>query len=190
MKTKTAAKKTTAAKNRVANRTKASDPALEKFFIDELKDIYWAEKHLVKTLPKMSKAATTQELKQAFLDHLEETKEHVSRLEQVFELMGEKARAKKCDAMEGITKEGEGILEETEEGTATRDVGLILAGQKVEHYEISTYGGLAQLANTLGREDAAKILRMTLEEEKNADGLLTEIAENKVNYEASTEEEE
>lgn len=190
MRTTTAAKNTGTKATRANKTAKSTDSQLEKFFIDELKDIYWAEKHLVKTLPKMSKAASTEELKQAFMDHLAETKEHVSRLEQVFELMGQKARAKKCDAMDGITQEGEGIIEETEEGTATRDVGLILAGQKVEHYEISTYGGLAQLATTLGREDAAKILRMTLEEEKKADSLLTDIAENKVNYEASTEEEE
>lgn len=190
MKTQTT-KKSTSAKTTRANKTaKSTDSRLEKFFVDELKDIYWAEKHLVKTLPKMSKAASTAELKQAFLDHLAQTKEHVSRLEKVFEIMGEKARAKKCDAMDGITQEGEGIIEETEEGTATRDVGLILAGQKVEHYEISTYGGLAQLASTLGREDAAKILRMTLEEEKQTDSLLSKIAENSINYEASTEEEE
>jgi len=137
---------------------------LRDFFKDELKDIYWAEKHLVKTLPKMQKAATNEELKNAFADHLEQTKEHVSRLEQVFELLGEKAQAKKCDAMEGLTKEGEGIIEDTEEGTSTRDVGLILAAQKVEHYEISTYGSLAQLATTLGIDKAAKILRTTLEE--------------------------
>lgn len=169
---------------------KTNDSMLEEFFKDELKDIYWAEKHLVKTLPKMSKAATSPELKQAFLDHLEETKVHVTRLEQAFELMGEKPRAKKCDAMEGITKEGEGIIEETEKGTATRDVGLILAAQKVEHYEISTYGGLAQLARTLGRNEVAEILVTTLEEEKNADSLLTGIAENNVNYDASEEEED
>lgn len=169
---------------------KVKDSMLEEFFVDELKDIYWAEKHLVKTLPKMSKAATTPELKQAFLDHLEETKVHVTRLEQAFELMGEKAKAKKCEAMEGITKEGEGIIEETEAGTATRDVGLILAGQKVEHYEISTYGGLAQLAKTLGKDDVAELLMTTLEEEKAADGLLSGIAENNVNYMASTEDEE
>ena len=130
---------------------------LEEFFKDEIKDIYWAEKHLVKTLPKMAKAATSPELKEAFTNHLEETKVHVERLEQVFELLEEKAQAKKCDAMEGITKEGDGIIEETETGTATRDVGLILAGQKVEHYEIATYGGLVQLARNLGRDDVAEI---------------------------------
>ena len=163
------------------------DGMLEEFFKDEIKDIYWAEKHLVKTLPKMAKAATSPELKEAFTNHLEETKVHVERLEQVFELLEEKAQAKKCEAMEGITKEGDGIVEETENGTATRDVGLILAGQKVEHYEISTYGGLAQLARNLGRDDVAELLEQTLEEEKAADQLLTSIAEDKINYEAAEE---
>ena len=166
---------------------KTDESLLEEFFIDELKDIYWAEKHLVKTLPKMEKAATTQELKNAFTEHLEVTKEHVSRLEQVFEMLGEKAVAKKCEAMEGITKEGEDIIAETEKGTATRDVGLILAGQKVEHYEIATYGGLAQLAKTLSHNDVAKVLEKTLSEEKEADELLTSVAENNVNYEAAEE---
>jgi ferritin-like metal-binding protein YciE len=174
-------------KSTTKSSSKSQDSMLEDFFKDELKDIYWAEKHLVKTLPKMQKAATTKELQKAFADHLEQTKEHVTRLEQVFELLGEKPVAKKCDAMAGITKEGEGIIEETEEGTATRDVGLILAAQKVEHYEIATYGGLAQLAKTLGNNDVAKILEKTLGEEKAADELLTSVAEDKVNYEAEAE---
>jgi ferritin-like metal-binding protein YciE len=165
----------------------AEDSMLEDFFIDELKDIYWAEKHLVKTLPKMEKAATTEELKKAFTDHLEITKEHVSRLEQAFEMLGEKAVAKKCEAMEGITKEGQGVIEETEKGTATRDVALIFAGQKVEYYEIATYGGLVQLAKTLSHNDVAKLLEKTLSEEKEADELLTSVAENNVNYEAAEE---
>jgi ferritin-like metal-binding protein YciE len=166
------------------------DGMLEEFFKDEIKDIYWAEKHLVKTLPKMAKAATSPELKEAFTNHLEETKGHVERLEQVFEILEEKPQAKKCDAMDGITKEGDGIIEETETGTATRDVGLILAGQKVEHYEISTYGGLAQLARNLGRDDVAELLELTLAEEKEADKLLTTVAEESVNYEAAQEKEE
>jgi ferritin-like metal-binding protein YciE len=170
-------------------KTGMRDHRLEEFFNDELKDIYWAEKHLVKTLPKMEKAATSQQLKKAFTDHLEATKGHVSRLEQVFEMLGKKPQAKKCDAMEGITKEGESIIEDTEEGTSTRDVGLILAGQKVEHYEISTYGGLAQLAKTLGKDDVAEILAKTLAEEKEADKLLTSVAENGINYQAEEETE-
>jgi len=165
----------------------ASDSRLKEFFIDELKDIYWAEKHLVKTLPKMQKASTSPELQNAFAEHLQVTKTHVTRLEDVFESLGKKAQAKKCDAMEGITKEGEEIIDDTEEGTSTRDVGLILAGQKVEHYEISTYGGLHQLAITLGLDDVADILAQTLEEEKETDEKLTKIAENSVNYEAAEE---
>ncbi|MFT3910874.1 MAG: ferritin-like domain-containing protein [Ferruginibacter sp.] len=163
------------------------DNMLQGFFNDELKDIYWAEKHLVKTLPKMAKAANSEALQNAFNDHLEVTKTHVTRLEKVFDLLGKKVQAKKCEAMEGITKEGESIIEDTEAGTSTRDVGLILAAQKVEHYEISTYGGLAQLATTLGLDEIASLLHETLEEEKEADVSLTGIAENDINYEAASE---
>jgi ferritin-like metal-binding protein YciE len=162
--------------------------ALLEFFTDEIKDIYWAEKHLTKALPKMQKAATSEELKNAFASHLDQTKEHVTRLEKIFELLEEKAQAKKCDAMEGLVREGESIIEDTDEGTATRDVGLILAAQKVEHYEIATYGGLAQLARTIGRDDIAEVLAETLTEEKETDELLTEIAESSVNYQSSEEE--
>jgi ferritin-like metal-binding protein YciE len=163
---------------------------LEEFFTDALKDIYWAEKHLTKALPKMKKAATTEELKSAIEQHIAQTEEHVSRLEQVFELMGKKAQAKKCDAMEGLVKEGESVVEETEEGTMTRDVGIIIAAQKVEHYEIATYGGLVQLAKTMGMDEAAGILEQTLEEEKQTDRGLTEIAENNINWEAEQEDSE
>ncbi len=162
-------------------------PLLEKFFIDQLKDIYWAEKHLTKALPKMQKAATTEELKQAFADHNVATKEHITRLEQVFEMFGKKAQAKKCEAMEGLTKEGESIIEDTEDGSMTRDVALIMAAQKVEHYEIATYGGLVQLANTMNLSEVAEILDQTLQEEKETDQLLTSIAENDINMEAEME---
>jgi ferritin-like metal-binding protein YciE len=160
---------------------------LEKFFTDSLKDIYWAEKALTKALPKMQKAATTEELQSAIEEHLAQTEEQVARLEQVFELLGEKAQAKKCDAMEGLIKEGESIVEETENGSMTRDVGIIMAAQKVEHYEIATYGGLVSLARTLGKEDVAEILSTTLEEEKQTDQGLTDIAENNINWEAEQE---
>ncbi len=163
---------------------------LEKYFTDAIKDIYWAEKALTKSLPKMQKAATTEELKAAITDHLEQTKGHVTRLEQVFEILGQKAQAKKCDAMEGILKEGESIVEETEDGTMTRDVGIIMASQKVEHYEIATYGGLVSLASTLGMEDAASLLQETLDEEKETDAGLSEIAENNINWEAEQEDSE
>lgn len=162
--------------------------SLEKFFVDGLKDIYWAEKALTKALPKMQKAATTQELKSAFVNHLAQTKEQIVRLEKVFELVGKKAQAKKCEAMEGLLKESEGLIEETEAGTLTRDVALIMAAQKVEHYEIATYGGLAQLAKTLGRDDAKELLGQTLQEEKDTDMLLTEIAENHINEDAEAED--
>ncbi len=160
---------------------------LEKFFTDSLKDIYWAEKALTKALPKMQKAATTEELQSAIEEHLGQTQEQVQRLEQVFELLGEKAQAKKCDAMEGLIKEGESIVEETEDGSMTRDVGIIMAAQKVEHYEIATYGGLVSLARTLGKDDVAEILSTTLEEEKQTDQGLTDIAENNINWEAEQE---
>jgi ferritin-like metal-binding protein YciE len=165
----------------------ANDSMLMEFFTDELKDIYYAEKHIIKTLPKMIKAANSPELQQAFQEHLEVTKTHVVRLEEVFAAVDKKPQAKKCEAIEGITKEGEGVIEDTEKGTATRDVALIMAAQKVEHYEIATYGGLAQLARTLGLEDVAELLNTTLEEEKEADSSLTSLAESDINYESSQE---
>lgn len=163
---------------------------LETFFTDSIKDIYWAEKALTKALPKMQKAATTDELKSAIEEHIAQTEEQVTRLEQVFEILGQKPQAKKCDAMEGLIKEGESIVEETEDGSMTRDVGIIMAAQKVEHYEIATYGGLVSLAKTLGLDDAATLLAQTLEEEKQTDEGLTEIAENNINWEAEQEGEE
>lgn len=165
----------------------AANSLLKEFFIEELKDIYYAEKQIAKTLPKMKKAATSEELKQAFESHTTMTQEQIARLEQVFELLGEKAKGKTCEAIEGIIKEGEGIISDTDSKTATRDVGLIFAAQKVEHYEIATYGGLAQLADTLGLSQVASLLHTTLEEEKQTDELLTGIAENHVNYDASEE---
>ena len=182
---KTTTKKST---SKGAKTNTEMSPVLHEFFIDELKDIYWAEKHLTKALPKMQKAATSSELQEAFATHLEQTKGHIERLEQIFESLGEKAVAKKCEAMEGIVKEGESIIEDTEKGTSTRDVGLILAAQKVEHYEIATYGGLHQLAITMGHDEVAGILEQTLNEEKETDQLLTGIAEDHVNYDANNEE--
>ena len=167
--------------------TVSKDNALAEFFHDELKDIYWAEKHLVEALPKMQKAASSQELSNAFEKHLEVTKEHVSRLEQVIQILGHEPEAKKCEAMSGLVKEGEHIIDETEEGSATRDAALIMAAQKVEHYEIATYGGLAQLAKTLGYDEVKSLLGQTLSEEKEADESLTVIAEEQVNCEAVEE---
>ena len=160
---------------------------MEEFFVDSLKDIYWAEKHLLKALPKMEKAATTQELKNSLVEHLEVTRGQITRLEQAFEIMGRKPQAKKCDAMDGLTKEAEGNIEDTEAGSMTRDVALIIAAQKVEHYEIATYGGLKQLAKTLGKNDVSELMEQTLQEEKEADEMLTSIAENHINIEAASE---
>ncbi|HEX8014895.1 MAG TPA: ferritin-like domain-containing protein [Flavobacterium sp.] len=157
---------------------------LTELFEDSLKDIYWAEKALTKALPKMAKNATSADLIEALNTHLTETEEHVIRLEKVFELIGKKATAKKCDAMDGLIEEGKGILEETELGVV-RDAGIIAASQKIEHYEIATYGTLRQFAETLGFEEAAALLEQTLDEEKGADKKLTEVAVNAVNLEAA-----
>ena len=160
---------------------------LNELFHTELKDIYWAEKHLVGAMDKMQKAAFSEELQQAIGEHIKQTKEHVTRLEKVFELMGYEPQGEKCDGIEGLTKEGERIIEETEEGTSTRDVGLILAAQKVEHYEIATYGTLGRLARILGKNEVADILGKTLNEEKVTDMNLTQIAEKNINYASSQE---
>jgi ferritin-like metal-binding protein YciE len=167
--------------------TGVTESALNELFIDELKDIYWAEKHLTSALPKMAKAATSNELRTAIENHLSETENHVTRLEQAFDSIGEKAVAKKCEAMAGLIKEGEEIISDTEKGTFTRDAGIISAAQKVEHYEIASYGTLKTLASVLGYNDAAELLDATLQEEKNADSLLTQIAEGNINQSASNE---
>jgi ferritin-like metal-binding protein YciE len=164
-----------------------TDSRLHEFFLEELKDIYGAEKQITRALPKMQEAANSPELVQAFEEHLDVTNTQITRLEEIFENLGEKATAKKCEAMKGILDEGEQIIKDTEEGTATRDVGLILAAQKVEHYEIASYGALVQLANTMGHTEVAELLEATLDEEKEADMKLTEIAESKINYQASEE---
>ena len=160
---------------------------LEKFFLDQLKDIYYAEQKITQSLPKLKEAATTEELKEAFEDHLHQTQRHVKRLEKVFETLGKKAEGKKCEAIEGITKEVESIIAETEEGSMTRDAALIIAAQKVEHYEIATYGGLVQLAITMHLHNAADLLDKTLVEEEDTDARLTAIAENEVNLGADHE---
>ena len=179
--TKTSVKKTPKS---VGNITPSE---FHEFFIDELKDIYWAEKHLVKALPKMKKAATSPELAEAFEKHTQETQTHIDTLERVFELLDEKAAAKKCDAMAGLLEEASGIIEDTDSGTMIRDAGLILAAQKVEHYEIATYGTLKVFAENLDRADVAELLGQTLENEKATDLALTEIAVNAINAEAASE---
>ncbi len=160
---------------------------LKEFFIAHLKKLYWAEKELVDTLPDMADAATTSELREAFTNHLEQTKEHVYRLEQVFSIVGEEPDSDKCKVMASITDAGDKTMSETEDGTALRDVGLIFGGQMAEHYEIASYGSMIELAKVLGYDDAANLFSQTLAEEKEADQLLTQIAEQNVNYQASHE---
>jgi len=169
--------------------TAAADAAtdLRAFFIDSLKDIYWAENALVKALPKMADNATSAHLFTAIKDHHAVTQNQVARLEQVFGLLGEKAEGKKCEAMAGLLKEGDSILEETVSGPV-RDAGIIAASQKIEHYEIATYGTLCSFAKTLGENDAAKLLMQTLAEEKEADMLLSDAAYNSINFDATYEE--
>jgi ferritin-like metal-binding protein YciE len=162
---------------------------LKELFLDELKDIYWAEKHLTKALPKMRKACTSEELASAFENHLAITEEQIVRLEEVFELMDEKVRAIKCEGMTGLVQEGQKVMEDTPKGSAVRDAGLIISGQKIEHYEIAAYGSLVQLAKTMGRNDVAEILQVTLDEEKEADVLLTELAVSGININADNESE-
>ena len=157
--------------------------------MDGLKDIYWAEKALTKALPKMMKAATSPELKKAFKQHLEVTNKQITRLEKIFQQMGKKAQAKKCEAMQGLIEESEEIISETKDDTFTRDAALIISAQKVEHYEIAAYGGLAQLARTMNKKGIASTLATTLNEEKKTDELLTRIAEKGINVEASREKE-
>lgn len=154
-----------------------------KLFEDSIKDIYWAENHLVKALPKMASAAASATLQNAIKTHLEQTKTHAARLEQVFELLGKKPQAKKCDAMEGLTKEGEGVIEDTDSDTPARDLGIIMASQKVEHYEISAYTGLSKLAGKLGLAEVADLLSKTLAEEEETDNILAGIADNDIAFE-------
>lgn len=180
-----AATKTTA--KATGNTGKMENSEFHEFFVDELKDIYWAEKHLVKALPKMKKAATSPELAAAFEKHTQETQTHIETLEQVFALLDEKAAAKKCDAMAGLLEEADGIISDTDAGTLIRDAGLILAAQKVEHYEIATYGTLKTFAENMGHTEVASLLQQTLDNEKATDVALTEVAESFVNEQAAAE---
>ena len=151
--------------------------SLEELFVEELKDLYHAEKQLVKALPKMAKAAISEELRTAFTDHLEQTKNHVLRLEQVFETVDEKAKAKVCKGMQGLIEEGqETIAEDALDQMA--DLGLIAAAQKVEHYEISGYGTMRTFAQILGNQEAVRLLSETLKEEEAADKLLSGISQS------------
>ncbi len=156
----------------------------QRLYVSELKDLYSAEQQLVKALPKLVKSADTQELSEAFSNHLEETKNHVTRLEEIFESLGENPKGKKCIGMEGIVKEGAETIDEFE--GKVLDVGLVAAAQRVEHYEIAAYGSVCAYAKLLDRSDDLNLLKETLEEEKRADEKLTELSET-VNQQAADE---
>lgn len=160
---------------------------LRGLFIDSIKDIYWAENALLRALPKMIANATAPNLASAIKDHLMVTKIQITRLDKVFSILGEKAEGKKCEAMAGLIKEGDEILEETTPGPV-RDAGIIAASQKIEHYEIATYGTICAFATALGENEVAMLLTQTLAEEKEADMLLSDVALNAINATASGNE--
>ena len=166
-------------------------PSLKQLLIEELRDLYSAETQLVKALPKMAKAASTEELSEAFKEHLEITKGHVNRLEEIFEQLDEKPKGHPCVAMEGLLKEGAEAIDADGEDSV-RDVALIIAAQKIEHYEIAGYGSVRTIAELLGEDRAAELLQETQDEEEEADQKLTQLAEDVVNPEAasSTQDEE
>lgn len=157
-----------------------ADASLERLFIAELREAYWMENHLVKAIPKMAAAAVNSELRQALEKHVEITRDHASRLEEVFTILNEKVIAKKCDACEGLTMSGEHVIENTIAGTPARDIGIILSALKVENFEITTYKGLIQVATSLGKTNVADQLRENLDEEEEASGLLTELSQTSI----------
>ena len=160
---------------------------LEQLFEETLRDIYYAEKAILKALPKMAKKASSSELAGAFEEHMGQTEDQVARLEQIFEMMNKSARGKRCPAIDGLAEEASEIMQEAETGTV-RDAGMLAAAQAVEHYEISRYGTLAAWADKLGMTEAAQLLRTTLQEEKDTDAKLTELALSEINIEAADEE--
>ena len=162
----------------------SKDKTLEDLFYDTLQDIYYAERKILKALPKMARAAQSPELKAGFEKHLVETEGQVERLEQIFELMGKRAKGKTCDAIEGILAEGEEIIEEFK-GTHALDAGLISSAQAVEHYEMARYGSLKTWAQTLGLKEAVGLLDQTLQQETNTDKTLTKLANSSVNQKAA-----
>lgn len=156
---------------------------MEELFLAEIEDLYDCEKRLTKALPKMAKASTSPELRQAFESHLQETQGHVERLEKVFSEMGKKPKAEACEAIKGLIEEGEQMISNTEH-SPLRDAGIIAAANRVEHYEIAAYGSARTFAQTLGLKSAVTLLEQTLEEEKKADKKLTQLAETMINHEA------
>jgi ferritin-like metal-binding protein YciE len=167
--------------------TQGRSSLLQNFFLTSLQELYWAETHLIEMLNSMSTAATNTQLQEAFIEHREETEKHKQRLEEVFSQLAIPPQTQRCMGLQGLFDEGWKVIDETEQGSAQRDVALIIAGQKVEHYEIATYGSLITLARTMGLNKIADILVPTLEEEKEADLALTTIAETGINTEASQE---
>lgn len=163
------------------------DLPFHKFFIFELEDLYWAEQHIVESMPKMIDAATSEALKSGLNNHLQETTQHVTRLEQAFEALGEKPKDTKCKATAGILKEVEDMISETEKGSAVRDAAIIMAAQKVEHYEITSYGSMIAFSKLMGHTEVTELLLDTLREEDNANSTLTSLAEGGINEQALNE---
>jgi ferritin-like metal-binding protein YciE len=173
-------------RNNTENESEGMDTELHELFLDELADVYSAEQQLTKALPKLAKAAESDELREALEQHLEETEEHISRLEQVAESLDETLKKKTCKAMQGLIAEGDDIVKEQKNSSAL-DAGIIAACQKVEHYEIASYGTLCAWAEQMGHDEAVKLLRQTEEEEISADEKLTEVAETVANQRAQAE---
>lgn len=163
-----------------------NEEGLRQLFEDQLKDVYWAEKAITRAMPEIVEKVNSQELVDELSEHMEQTIQQVSRLENVFEILDLKSEAEKCEAMEGLIEEAEDIVDELDEGPV-RDAGIISAVQKIEHYEIASYGTLRAFANILGEYEAASLLEETLEEEKEADLRLTDLAESAINIEAASE---
>lgn len=177
----------TKTKNSRNNATKIESTDFRNFFIDQLKDVYWAEKALYKSLPRLRDAATNERLAEAFDNHINETREQIVMVEEVFNMLGEKPQTKKCDAMEGLIKEADSIVEDTTHESYTRDAALIMAAQKAEHYEIACYGTLSVLALHMGETEVAEMLQRVLTEEKQTDVNLTILAEECINECAAQE---
>jgi len=167
-------------KNSTAQFSTHADESLEQLFIAGLREAYWMENHLVKVIPKMAAAAANSELRHALEKHVEVTRDHASRLEEVFTLLNERVIAKKCDACEGLTMSGEHVIENTITGTPARDIGIIMSALKVENFEITTYEGLIQVATSLGKANVTAQLRENLDEEEKASDLLTELSQTSI----------
>ncbi|WP_337042688.1 ferritin-like domain-containing protein [Emticicia sp. 17c] len=165
-------------KNYTTKISRNNGDKLKKLFTDGLKDMYWAEKRLVKALPKLARAAVSEDLQVVFEIHLTETQEHVNRLKKIFELINEPAKIKRCPAMMGLLEECDTIIKSTEESSIVRDCGLIFVSQKIEHYEIASYGTLRTIANIMNYREVAELLQMTLEEERVASSKLADLADS------------